>query len=290
MANTFWTDLTTLYPTIDWNDQSPPRNKFLLVEDEVGAEGSFFLYHLMQLFIRGQHRVLLLGFSQNFTHYNSVGRKLGLNLAQAAEKGLFTFIDCFSVSSDWIQPIPSVEVMPTTNGPLPTSTTTDLASSFLRFSYTSAGCLSSLYSLVSQTINKDSRPCLVLIDDISCLYSIVDHPLEVPDFLQYCIAASQDSDSPSPVTLIALAHNDIDSCETQTIASPDSYVQTLLRLRHSADFIFQVGRLPSGYSRDVHGIVSIRHRDNHHILSDASSFRYKVLESGAKLFLQLNKI
>lgn len=59
-----------------WSESNLPKEKFILISDSFTSDGSFLLNHFINMYIKGDHRVCLVGLDQSFIHYFSVCRKL----------------------------------------------------------------------------------------------------------------------------------------------------------------------------------------------------------------------
>ncbi|CAN1257886.1 Elongator complex protein 6 [Linum perenne] len=75
----------------------PLAGKVVLVEDCVETSGCFVLHQLIKRLLttatNSSNVVLFLAFSNPFSHYDRVLRKLGCNLGTHREKGRFIFVD-----------------------------------------------------------------------------------------------------------------------------------------------------------------------------------------------------
>jgi hypothetical protein len=59
----------------------PPNKKLILITDTLSASGNFLIHHFIVNQIKSDKHVILVGFSQIFNHYLTIGRKLvGLSL------------------------------------------------------------------------------------------------------------------------------------------------------------------------------------------------------------------
>lgn len=59
-----------------WSETNLPKERYILISDSFTSDGSFLLNHFINMYIKGNHRVCLIGFEQSFIHYFSVCRKL----------------------------------------------------------------------------------------------------------------------------------------------------------------------------------------------------------------------
>ncbi|RHZ85668.1 hypothetical protein Glove_63g90 [Diversispora epigaea] len=76
------------------NEQNiiPPK-KSLLITDTLTSRGDFLIHHFIVNQIKANKHVILIGLAEIFNHYQSIARKLGVNLNLANQKGYFSFID-----------------------------------------------------------------------------------------------------------------------------------------------------------------------------------------------------
>ncbi|CAJ0833452.1 5976_t:CDS:2 [Entrophospora sp. SA101] len=74
-------------------DNLIPIKKSVLITDTLSAQGNFLLHHFIANQLKVNKHVVLVGFTQKFEHYSTIGRKLGVNLTLANQKGTLSFLD-----------------------------------------------------------------------------------------------------------------------------------------------------------------------------------------------------
>jgi hypothetical protein len=118
-----------------------PEGSLVIIKDSLHASGSFLLHHYLSKLLstskagnetraagastsvrtlelandsaqaealnKAACRVCLVAFDQTFSHYASVGRKLGTNLNAKLDEGVLSFIDCVSKPYEWRSNTPS---------------------------------------------------------------------------------------------------------------------------------------------------------------------------------------
>lgn len=61
-------------------DNLVPIKKSVLITDTLSAQGNFLLHHFIANQLKANKHVVLVGFTQKFEHYSTIGRKLVIYL------------------------------------------------------------------------------------------------------------------------------------------------------------------------------------------------------------------
>eukprot|EP00794_Sanderia_malayensis_P012205 gene12205-13462_t len=192
------------------------KGEFILIEDDK-VDGSFLLHHFISVFLKGDCNVLLIGFSQALVHYNSIGKKLGLNLNSAKENNQFVFMDGMSFILK------------------------SLDSEHLSQSHD----LKKLYGNIVSTLEEMNKmPTLLILDDINVLLNAGIDAESVADFMHHCNCLT--NFITNPLSFLALLH-----CDSDVIDDDVIYLRN--QLKYYATIQFNVRGLETGYSKDVHG-------------------------------------
>jgi archaellum biogenesis ATPase FlaH len=228
----------------------------------------------MNMFLKAEQRVCLVGFEQTLTHYFLVARKLGVNLQAAGSKGNFSFMNGLSTPYDWTDHVTELET------PTNIATTQSLSQASV-FSFNGGGSdpnpTKKLFDNVKKWVDrqpKEGSVCLI-IDNINYLLNACDNMLQVLDFIQYCTALIEARTAPSCVVI--LTHSDADSDE--------KFIQSL---RYRADLIMKVDGFASGYSKDIDGELTFVQKSaskgnaNNHGVNSLPHLQFKLLESTVK--------
>ena len=72
-----------------------------MVEESNGCGAEFVIYSLLELYLRNNYKVVFLAAANSFPHYNTVMKKLGINLQQAVEAGNVHWMDAFGTPFDY---------------------------------------------------------------------------------------------------------------------------------------------------------------------------------------------
>eukprot|EP01104_Vermistella_antarctica_P015117 TRINITY_DN4898_c0_g1_i2.p2 TRINITY_DN4898_c0_g1~~TRINITY_DN4898_c0_g1_i2.p2 ORF type:complete len:276 (+),score=40.87 TRINITY_DN4898_c0_g1_i2:235-1062(+) len=217
-----------------------PPGKFILVLDQLGADGTFAVMHQLQCAIRSRKRsVCFVGFRYPLTHYLAVAKKMGMDLAKASAANKFTFVDCLSSTPGWADCVSITDVSQggcnPSNG-LPVT----------RVGLEGKQPFKELYRVMHEaSVKRGAQGTLFILDDLSPLFNATSaNESSLLMFMHYCRTLCRDGDERN--TVVALMHSD-DVWADSTVTS----------LAHMADLCIRVDPLPSGYSRDVHGTVNV---------------------------------
>ncbi|KAJ7383717.1 Elongator subunit elp6 [Desmophyllum pertusum] len=259
----------------DFSEKCPPKRKFLLISDSQN-DGSFLIHHFLALYIKGGFKVFFVALVQSFSHYNIVAQKLGANLGSACESGQVTFLDGLKLVSEGLDDKSKQEYSFEKPQTTVSDNNGDDSNPFLNISNHNF-TLQPLYNRIKSSLGKETKPCLLLIDDVTALLSIGIHVQEVISFIHYCSVMMCSSPTTLDGCLVTLAHNDSDVDDEESLL-------LWKQLCYVAHMEFHVKGLSSGYCKDVHGQLTITHRDQNSIKHSSKVVQYKIHEKNVTCF------
>ncbi|XP_064382568.1 elongator complex protein 6-like [Halichondria panicea] len=239
----------------------------VVITDSGGADGGFLVHHFIAQALRDGHITILVSCAQSYTHYNSVGTKLGVSFSRHEEQGHLVFIDCLTKLTTQQQ-----------NGPTDEEVKGQTRHTF---SLDSAFSLRGLYKLLHQCLLdvrrvKPDKPVCLVLDDLSVLVSVGVRLVEVVGLVHYCqhMVTSTAHTALGGGYMVTMVHCEGGGgCDEETLGH---------HLAHKAHLSLHVEGLPSGYSRDVHGQVRAVWRDSLPVLRREAQF--KLTDRTAHLF------
>ncbi|RUS13699.1 hypothetical protein BC937DRAFT_94904, partial [Endogone sp. FLAS-F59071] len=255
-----------------------PAGSHIVITDTLGADANFLLHHFIANQLKadgGTGKVVLAGLAHIFNHYAIVGKKLvgaigeqGVNLQQAKQSHNLAFIDALTHLNRAPSSLPPLSSQP----PIPSVPTAVLAAS---------ANLRSFYNTLYAALDGD-RP-LVILDDASVLLWSGYDVMDVVGFVRALRVLLQKRNG----TLITLIHAD-----EQLASDPaqDAFVPSVLGM---ADLVLSIQGLGSGFSKDVHGQLSIIHGAQYTLripslttppLPIPQSVHYKILDNTVQFF------
>ncbi|KAK4765258.1 hypothetical protein SAY86_026348 [Trapa natans] len=208
----------------------PLAGAVVLIEDCVETSGAFVLHHLIKRslspssLLLNSSALVFIAFSQPFSHYDRVLRKLGCNLSAQREDRRLVFFDMLMFQCPDETGGKAVE----------------------------AG-LASLFQKVQDAVSSlvaEAKNCItVVMDDVSLMEVAANgYSDDVLNFMHYCHTLTSDFGC----TLIALNHEDI-------YYGPEGSM-TLLQMEYMADVLVRTEPLATGSAADVHGQLTISRR------------------------------
>lgn len=210
----------------------------LIAIGQNNANGSFLIHHIISSAIKEKRCVCLLSFVQKFHHYNSISRKLGVNLQTAQSAKQFVFLDGLDVL-------------------LQTFFVEDCSSACHKNIGVFRKLREEILSTLSRFMETFNSVPLVIIDDVSVLVSLGFGSDSVGIFVNTLISEVIDrvikiagpqetggSKIPSIVILSSYSESDRESV----------YLWKLLS--HISSISVNVTGLETGYCKDVHGQVN----------------------------------
>ncbi|CAI2169336.1 1412_t:CDS:2 [Funneliformis geosporum] len=263
------------------DDNLPPNKRSILITDTLSASGNFLIHHFIVNQVKSDKHVVLVGLSQIFNHYLTIGRKLGVNLTLATQKGLLSFID--GLTSLYSQ-TDGFSKSTSTTITIPTAVLTCTASSISN-SQTSKEILQNFYKVIKQTIVArhssidDSRVCLIF-DDLSILLYAGFNVRDILEFVKACRMLIEKYNG----SLIILIHADEDVSPSSFDDELDQEIFLKL-LIYQSEYLLSVRGLGSGFSRDVSGEITMaRGPKNQDKWFRPSTLHYKVLDNNVQFF------
>ncbi|KAL9961410.1 hypothetical protein ACROYT_G030343 [Oculina patagonica] len=247
----------------NFSEKRPPKRKFLLISDSQN-DGSFLIHHFLAMYMKGGFRVLFVALVQSFSHYNNVAQKLGANLSSACESGQVTFLDGLKLVSDSLD-----DDSREGNDADDTNPFRNLRDQTFT--------LQSLYNRIKTSLGNETKPCLLLIDDLTALLSIGVQVQDVINFMHYCSALMCYSPTTLDGCLVTLVHNDSDVDDEESLL-------LWKQLCYVAHMELHVEGLSSGYCKDVHGQLTITSRDQDKMKHSSKVVQYKIHDKTVTCF------
>jgi len=236
---------------------------FIFASKDAISDINFVYSEILLHYFKSNYTVILLNFEQSYAHYNHTFLKAGINVRQLREKEQFIIIDGLS------------EIEKITNlRPCKTEQNTMFRTLFSNFK--GAECTKQLFFYIKeivQKLNDESKPFVLLVDDISSLLNLGLDLNSISLFVQYCRSLCSNNKSSRNVLLIGSFHESKDPENNRMV----NY------LLHLADIKIQVEGLKTGYSKDVHGKITFNVRKSLEDISANEKFLFKVSEEGVKL-------
>ncbi|KAK6270888.1 hypothetical protein POUND7_007986 [Theobroma cacao] len=249
----------------------PLRGRIVAIEDQVETSGSFVLHHILKrsLSPNSSNVSILIAFSQPFSHYDRVLRKLiqwwdmdygglmsnllrGCNLVTQRDNNRFFFFDMLMLQC----PGGDEGISPECG-------------------------LIALYGKIYKTIvalpEVSSKNVTIIIDDLSLMEVAANGSSDyVLDFMHYCRTLTTEFDC----SLIALNHEDIySSADRPTF---------LLQMEYLADILIKAEPLATGLASDVHGQLTVLNKGMNYRQGSSrnkiSNFHFKVKENVVECF------
>jgi len=242
-----------------------PVQQFFAIRDSLHADGSFFLHHFNALFLKHPvssgtgGNVIFVGLAQSLFHYESVARKISLNLGAKRKRARFHFVNILQ------NPIATSSASSSSSDSSITNlsfASTDSAQSQLKTLF------QTLYALFTQ-YTKDNTKCCVIIDDLHALLNIIgpDQRSALLDFVHYCYATFVVK---GKGTLLTLMHEDI-----------EDDARMLDAITYQSDVTVYVDQLKSGLSQVVHGSLSFLSKEKTTL---PPLLHFKLLENNLNIF------
>ncbi|XP_069051084.1 elongator complex protein 6 isoform X1 [Lepisosteus oculatus] len=244
-----------------------PRGEFTLVSDRQ-ADASFLIHHFLSFYLRAGCKVCFLGLVQSFSHYSAVSQRLGVNLAQAKEKGQLVFLEGLKET---------LSILLRENRGSDTDTL-----SFLRSPCTD---LRGLFGFVRGCVRGEQGPWgppVLIVDDLSVMLSLGVSADALLDFSHYC-QATVCSELQGNVVMLTRG-------EDEEGEDDEDLGRLLTGLAHSCHLALRVRGLATGYCKDIHGEVELCWRGgrtsvNFSGLTDHRRvYQYKIQDKGVSFF------
>lgn len=235
---------------LDWTQ---PR--VIVIEDCVETNGAFVLHHVLKrslaLHTSSTSAVIFLAFSQPFSHYDRILRKLGCNLAMQKDNKRFVFFNLLTLEC------PDGDEGKTSGG------------------------LPSLYREIQKVIialhDENRKSITIMIDDISLMEVAANGSTNhVLDFLHYCHTLTLEFGC----LLVTVNHGDIYSSMERPAL--------LLQMEYLADILIKAEPLSTGLATDVHGQLTVLNKGicegQGNPRNRTHNFHFKVKENSVECF------
>eukprot|EP00761_Pharyngomonas_kirbyi_P007206 gb/GECH01007216.1/.p1 GENE.gb/GECH01007216.1/~~gb/GECH01007216.1/.p1 ORF type:complete len:285 (+),score=75.72 gb/GECH01007216.1/:1-855(+) len=245
---------TELNSALQWPSHHLPQGQFVLIKDCLESEGSFLLFKFLQSYLSSDSeiqntknrnkKVCLVSFDNTYIHYASIAKKLGVNLDADGENGSFQFYNGLSSPYDWNGDelnSPLVGVTPLTA--LTDKSTCENQQNVSHIKHVKAN-VEDVISKIKTAFgdSEEDFPDCVLVDHAD---PILKNEKEAFEFFQ---ALKQMTNSKKEPAIITCVHSDGGEKIERWIRSAE----------HRSDLIFSVSGLPTGYSKEVHGQVTVK--------------------------------
>lgn len=213
------------------------NNKFIIATKDVTSDVNFVFCELLSHYINKNYTIVLLNFAQSYAHYNHMLLKSGVNVRQLKEKQQILTIDGLSE----IEKLTKMEA---------DNMNQDTAFRDLFSDSGSADSMQSLFCLINETVQKlmnESKQFILFIDDASLLLNLGMNITHILSFIQYCRSLCFKDKNAQNILLVGSVYDKEDLLNKRQ----NDY------LLHVADVKIQVEGLKTGYSKDVHGKVTL---------------------------------
>ena len=246
---------------LQWPELYAPHNTFFFIRDSFTADGSFLLHNFLNSFLLEQQRtndghVKFVSLNQSYFHYQTIELKLNMNLQKEGEAGRFHFIDAqqglvnsmfsklsLTTDDDVINPLTYTSPINVRSKVLQTAVPAGLRI----WKYESDKSI--LDSLFDEITKDESNKCSCLIlDHIDVLTNYTNDISNGPTragqllrFIQRLLVWCTRNQS----SLVLSMHGD---AQEQQLAN---------LIEQYANIVFRVAGLPTGYSKDVHGMLEV---------------------------------
>jgi hypothetical protein len=257
---TTFKDLNTI---LQWPEPYAPQSTFFFIRDSFTADGSFLLHHFMNSYlIQQQHEqqshVKFVSFNQSYFHYQTIQLKLNMNLQKEGEAGRFFFVDAQQGLSDSLLSNLSItEEESDRINPLTYMSPINVRSRVLqqgppaglqiyKHDKNAKSLLDSLFDYITR---EEATKCNCLLLDhvdslVHYLQDVENGPTRFGQLLRF-IQKLLTWCNKNQTSLVLLMHGD--SQDQQLANLIEQYATVTLR----------VDGLPTGYSKDVHGMLEV---------------------------------
>lgn len=248
---------------VGWRGLGVPGETTLLTDEDPLADGHALLLHLLAQALRQGTRVYCLAAVAPHSHYTAVLRKLGVGKVKLDEEGgMFVYAPL----------LPTRPPPPSDGAGQP--------------AFAMAPLLRDLVGYLRQAQGEQQQqqqPVVVVIDDLSLVAGVYGRRTAV-ELVQACrsLVMQRQPSSGAPATAASLlvrvlgTEDDDDDDEDEHGGAPA--ISLLAFLLRTADALVEVRPLTSGYSRDVHGLITVRPRPG----AQPELLNFKLGEGGLK--------
>ncbi|CAH3143685.1 unnamed protein product [Porites evermanni] len=255
---------------INVSEKDPPKRKFILLSDSQN-DGSFIIHHFLALYIK-----------------DDLFKNLFIIIAQQCKKS--TSETQLAIDKNGKVTNKQISLVHGQNGTLVRASLHRAISELPQPCFKARLCakpviffsnasftLQPLYNRIKSTFENEKEPCLLVIDDLSCLLSIGIHVQNVIDFAHYCYSLMCCSTTMLNGCFVTLVHNDSDVEDEESLL-------LWKQLCHYSHMELHVRGLSSGYCKDVHGQLTITQRDQHRTKHHTRNLQFKILEKNVTFF------
>lgn len=230
---------------------------------ETNADGTFILNHYLSGYVKQGWNVCLLNLQQSNAHYNVIGNKLSVNLAQARDNGNFIVMDGLKSISEQVVELSLGKGMCHTD------------KGNVDFSAPRNHSLKKLFLSIAETLSSkfsNESTTLVIIDDLSIFLTLGIPVSDVVFFMQYLHQLVR---TKTNIGLLSLVHCNKEDHDVEQLAK---------HLEHTADLYISAQGLDTGYCKDVHGELVLHRTDGKAGQTRVHKMQYKLSDKTVTLF------
>lgn len=213
------------------------KNTSLLVKESVFQPANFFIADFMNMILQDKkNHLIFIGVEYNFAHYLTILKKLGCNLTTYINNETVLYIDCFNKTSDWIiSDLPMTEEIPLFWKELPPK-----IENFMNFFPDN---LDKMFEKIVE-FSKNREKIWIIIDNLDIFFEILNSKETSIEFIQTLFELKNFQKDLFNICIVTT--NDYKSSQN---------FKTLQLLELNCQITFEVMKNPSGFSKDIDGIV-----------------------------------
>uniref|UniRef100_A0A2R5LH31 Elongator complex protein 6 n=1 Tax=Ornithodoros turicata TaxID=34597 RepID=A0A2R5LH31_9ACAR len=236
-------------------DDAPSASRLIFVSSSDVPDHGFVLNHLLMLYLKTGRRVFQINFVNQETFYSNTCQRLGIRLTQYKEKKAYFNFDCMRLLKQYIS-----DCGENTTHPFDFVCQKEGERNL-------EGLSSEIVKTVLDFQGQNPSDVLLVIDDLTILQT-----LGVPN-----------SDMIRFLHLLRTRSNARIVVGAKWLEDDHSSSQLCCYLAHLANMCIRVQGLPTGYSSDIHGQISVMHR-NEKMVEKSKKMHFRLEEKGVKLF------
>lgn len=236
-------------------DGAPSTQKLVFLSSSDMPDHGFVLNHLLMLCLKTGRRVFQISFVNQEAFYSNTCQRLGIRLAMYRDKNAYFNFNCMRLLKQYIS-----EEQASTTHPF-------AFISQLEDSQKLENLSSEIISSIANFAEQDSSEMLIMIDDLATLQTLGVSTSEILKFVQ----------------LLRTRFNARIVVGVKWLEDDPTNNQLCCYLAHLANMRIRVQELSTGYSADIHGQISVVHR-NRNMLETCKKMHFRLEEKGVKLF------
>ncbi|CAK8677528.1 unnamed protein product [Clavelina lepadiformis] len=216
-----------------WSLKNLPTNKMILISDW-NTDASFLLHHFLAFYLKANSKVVLAHAAQSFIHYNLACSRLGVNLERSRNNGDLIALNLLDASlQQYVEG--SCENL---------SLDSEYCLNFL-FGDNS---LKHLFKVFKRCV-ENTKDALIILDDVTLFLGLGVSQKDLNYFVHYMDVLCKSNNC----TFVTLFHQNF----APDISEPSPYLCCQLY----ASYEIEVKGLESGYSKDVHGVLTLKSKE-----------------------------